>query len=140
MGRKSVGASNASTATNTGDEDTTVRSSPPTPTYSRHTDEQTKEKISQENASELRAYDSKVYQASVDMARVVETELRRLGVPFFCIDKALISTDEDGDEKGGGETTSTLVEEGGKKATKISKEELEGLKRRVLDLLVDLCS
>lgn len=94
-----------------------------------------KEKISQENASELRAYDSKVYQASVDMARVMETELRRLGVPFFCIDKALISTDED-DEK---ETSGAAVE-GKATTTKISKEELEVLKRRVLDLLVDLCS
>lgn len=100
-----------------------------------------KEKISQENATELRAYDSKVYQASVDMARVMESELRRLGVPFFCIDRALIiSTDEGDDEKGGGETTSRAVDEGGKKTTKISKEELEALKRRVLDLLVDLCS
>ena len=99
-----------------------------------------KEKISQENATELRAYDSKVYQASVDMSRVMESELRRLGVPFFCIDRALIiSTDEGDEEKGGGETTSR-VDEGGKKTTKISKEELEALKRRVLDLLVDLCS
>jgi hypothetical protein len=100
-----------------------------------------KEKISQENATELRAYDSKVYQASVDMARVVESELRRLGVPFFCIDRALIiSTDEGDDNTGGGETTSRAVDEGSKKATKISKEELEALKRRVMDLLVDLCS
>jgi hypothetical protein len=96
-----------------------------------------KDKISQENATELKAYDSKVYQASLDMARAMETELRRLGVPFFCIDRNLVSTDED--EKGGG-STFTLTEESKAKTTKISKEELEVLKRRVLDLLVDLCS
>lgn len=73
------------------------------------------------------------------MARVMETELRRLGVPFFCIDRTLVSSTEEEDEKGGGET-SGAAEDGGKKATKISKEELDVLKRRVLDLLVDLCS
>ena len=65
------------------------------------------------------------------MARVMETELRRLGVPFFCIDRGLVSTDEDEKE------TSGAAEEG---RPKISKEELDVLKRRVLDLLVDLCS
>lgn len=95
-----------------------------------------KEKLSQENATELQAYDSKVYQASVDMARAMEGELRRLGVPFFCIDRALVSATED--DKGG--TTSESAAEEGAKAKKISKEELEGLKKRVLDLLVDLCS
>lgn len=70
------------------------------------------------------------------MARSMESELRRLGVPFFCINHTLVSTAEI-DE---GETTSLPAEEGGKKTKKISKEELEGLKRRVLDLLVDLCS
>uniref|UniRef100_A0A093Y3G8 Auxin-induced protein AUX28 n=1 Tax=Talaromyces marneffei PM1 TaxID=1077442 RepID=A0A093Y3G8_TALMA len=62
---KSVGASSAGASTNaTSPEGTTG-------------------KISQENATELKAYDSKVYQASLDMARAMETELCRLGVPFF---------------------------------------------------------
>jgi hypothetical protein len=71
------------------------------------------------------------------MARAMSTELRRLGVPFFCIDRALISTAED--EKKEESTTSAGTEEKAK-TTKISTKELEALKRRVLDLLVDLCS
>lgn len=69
------------------------------------------------------------------MARAIESELRRLGVPFFCIDRALVTTEDDT-----GGTTSESVAEEGAKTKKISKEELEGLKKRVLDLLVDLCS
>lgn len=135
--RKSVGASNATT-TATSPEDATVRSFLQSIIICFKYLTIRKEKILQENATELKAYDSKVYRASLEMARAIETELRRLGVPFFCIDQALISNGDN--ERSAPETTSGVAVEGGKKVTKISKDELEALKRRVLDLLVDLCS
>ncbi|EED21674.1 conserved hypothetical protein [Talaromyces stipitatus ATCC 10500] len=100
------------------------------------------ERKKEDNASELKAYDSKVYQASLDMSRSMETELRRLGVPFFCIDRSLVLEDYEGKGKGKerteGESRSTTLD--CNKTSKISSKELEALKKRVLDLLVDLCS
>lgn len=88
------------------------------------------EQTEQENAAELKAYDSKVYQASIDMSRAMETELRRLGVPFFCINHSLLAGDSNSATATMSSTESSSV---------VSKDDLGALKKRVLDLLVDLC-
>lgn len=63
----------------------------------------------------------------MDMARAVETELRRLGVPFFCLSAESTAA-----------ASSKEKEKDKEKA--LSKDEVDALKRRVLDLLVDLCT
>lgn len=68
----------------------------------------------------------KVYKASVDMSKALDTELRHLGTPFFAIRSELV-----GAEHSIGETV-------GKPAA-ITKEELVKLQRRMLGLLEDLC-
>ncbi|CRG89798.1 hypothetical protein PISL3812_06837 [Talaromyces islandicus] len=82
-------------------------------------DQQTKE-----NAVELAYHDAKVYKAAAELSRTTEAELRRLGVPFFAVDESLVLSATDKD---------TVVE------GKISKEQLAVLKRRMLELLQDLC-
>jgi aspartate aminotransferase-like enzyme len=81
-----------------------------------------------ENAAELAYHDAKVYKAAAELARSTEAELRRLGVPFFAIDESLVLN-----------TTTTTATEAEKGEGKISKEELAVLKRRMLELLQDLC-
>lgn len=75
-----------------------------------------------ENAMELAYYDAKVYKAAADLSRTTEAELRRLGVPFFAIDESLVAKEKEETAEG-----------------KVSKEELAVLKRRMLELLQDLC-
>lgn len=75
------------------------------------------------------------------MSRAMETELRKLGVPFFCLDANLILSDE-------GESTTRTAKIANISAasaknnseSKISTAEVEALKKRIIDLLVDLCS
>ncbi|OKL61630.1 hypothetical protein UA08_03868 [Talaromyces atroroseus] len=91
-----------------------------------------KEVISRENATELLTYDTKVYQASVDLSRSMETELRKLGVPFFCLNGALTT--------GSITPASSASSKEKDKEKGLPEDELDLLKRRVLDLLVDLCT
>lgn len=68
----------------------------------------------------------KVYKASVDMAKALDVELRRLGMPFFAIRPELIGSESSDGEAIGNPTV-------------IPKEELAKLQRRMLGLLEDLC-
>ncbi|QKX62435.1 uncharacterized protein TRUGW13939_09596 [Talaromyces rugulosus] len=85
----------------------------------------------EENAVELAYHDAKVYKAATDLSRTTATELRRLGVPFFAIDESLVIVSTD--------TNNTNTTEEEKEGKKISKQELAVLKRRMLELLQDLC-
>jgi Protein of unknown function (DUF2458) len=60
------------------------------------------------------------------MSRSMEAELRKLGVPFFCPSASATGASSKREEK-------EKEKEGG-----LSKDELDVLKKRVLDLLVDL--
>ncbi|KAE8155223.1 hypothetical protein BDV25DRAFT_146347 [Aspergillus avenaceus] len=70
----------------------------------------------EEDQAELRKYDMKVYQASRQMSDALVSELKALQIPFFSIRASLV------DSKDG-----------------ISKEELGTLRKRMLEVLMDLC-
>lgn len=73
---------------------------------------------------ELETFDVKVYKGLVAMAKDFEGQLRKLGVPFFCIKADLVAGES---EKGG---TNGKV--------KLSKAELRELQGRMVSLLEDL--
>jgi hypothetical protein len=75
---------------------------------------------------EIENYDMKVYKASVEMAKALDSELRHLGTPFFAIRQELVG--------------SGAISEGtGDKPPTIPKEQLVKLQHRMLGLLEDLC-
>ncbi|KAH8698315.1 hypothetical protein BGW36DRAFT_426028 [Talaromyces proteolyticus] len=94
----------------------------------------TGDKIStdEENAIELRYYDAKVHRACVDMARSMESELRRLGVPFFSIKESLVLTTT-------GSATTSKESDGRKDGSPVSRDELAVMKKRMVEFLQDLC-
>lgn len=87
----------------------------------------------EENQSELRTYDDKVYRASVQMADAMTLELRGLGIPFFALRRGVV---RDGSENGDGDKVGVGVGVG---KQILNKDDLRILQRRVLELLQDLC-
>ncbi|PLB54269.1 hypothetical protein P170DRAFT_442390 [Aspergillus steynii IBT 23096] len=80
----------------------------------------------EEDEAELKRYDSKVYRASRQMAEAMAAELRGLQIPFFSIKPGLVdSSSETNSHPLSGEI--------------LTREELSGLQRRILELLQDLC-
>ena len=85
---------------------------------------------------ELERYDRKVYIACGEMIAATERELRGLGVPFFSVKEGFIRRDRGpnrGTVRGDG------AEEGQDGDGKIGEEELKALRRRMVELLEDLC-
>ena len=72
---------------------------------------------------ELKRYESKVYKAVQEMHAAMLTELRGMGVPFFCTDDARISQSE---------------EEVAADTGRISRTRLRDLQLRMLETLEDL--
>ncbi|KAE8389694.1 hypothetical protein BDV23DRAFT_156710 [Aspergillus alliaceus] len=79
----------------------------------------------EEDRAELTNYDMKVYKASKQMADAMMSELRALQIPFFSIKQSLV------------------VDSAGKAAESlnpgIGRDDLAVLRRRMLELLQDLC-
>lgn len=75
---------------------------------------------------EMKMYDRKVYRACEEMAAATVKELRKLGVPFFCVVDGSVS--EEGDRTAQA-----------KKQGTISQQDLTELKGRMMVLLEDLC-
>jgi hypothetical protein len=108
----------------------------------------------EENKAELASYDTKVHKAAVEMAQALDSELRMLGIPFFVLKPALVapaslsSNTEYNDQQ-----TSNVIEmrpepspDLSKRTTTIkttkellSRDELLASRRRILELLQDLC-
>lgn len=91
----------------------------------------------EDNLAEIKRYDGKVYKASVDMSRALDSELRALGIPFFAIQHKLVrprSMAEAADE------SASPHDNGTERKNIISTEQLAALQRRMLELLEDLCT
>lgn len=83
----------------------------------------------EEDQTELRTYDAKIYAASKQMAQALTLELRGLGIPFFSIRRDLVS---------GHENKSNNADDK-KQNDKLPRDELSALQRKMLELLQDLC-
>ncbi|KAL1968524.1 hypothetical protein VTN77DRAFT_1734 [Rasamsonia byssochlamydoides] len=106
-----------------------------------------------ENEAELKHYDAKVYKASVDMSKAMESELRNLGIPFFAIKPSLIAPEDKKKDRAdelrssdplllgaaSASASAPTTAERKETTTMISKVELLTLQRRMLELLQDLC-
>ncbi|PTU19165.1 hypothetical protein P175DRAFT_0440841 [Aspergillus ochraceoroseus IBT 24754] len=93
----------------------------------------------EEDRAEVKNYDAKVYKASTQMAHAMQTELRSLNVPFFCLRSDLIDPIADGaaaEAKTGGGGSFTLNPA---LSGRLPRDEVLGFQRRMLDLLQDLC-
>ncbi|KAL4972171.1 hypothetical protein BDW66DRAFT_8996 [Aspergillus desertorum] len=92
----------------------------------------------EEDLAEIRNYDVKVHRASKQMSDSLLMELKAMNVPFFCIKKSLITgetvTQNPGHRASPGPATITLDKQG-----RLSVDELSALRRRMLELLQDLC-
>lgn len=77
-----------------------------------------------EEISELRACDQKIYALLKKSAAEIDRELRAMRVPFFAIKHELVSSAE--------------IRNGGLKPGMVSREELMTLQRRILQLLEEL--
>jgi hypothetical protein len=90
----------------------------------------------EDDQAEIKRYDAKVYKASVDMSRALDSELRALGIPFFAIQHKLVRPPSMVETV----NYSTPVEaEGTESKDIISTEQLAAFQRRMLELLQDLC-
>jgi hypothetical protein len=97
-------------------------------TSSRHSNRLSPAQQQQEEDTELKGFDRKVYAALQQMAVAMDRELTALGVPFFAIRHDLIATQ-----------TSTKSEAGGGGGDgMITKVELRELQKRMLLFLQDL--
>jgi hypothetical protein len=70
------------------------------------------------------------------MARAMEGELRGMGIPFFCLKGGLVGT-SGGSLTGG--TMSSSSTTAAKTTTNLTTDEAADLKRKMLELLLDLC-
>ncbi|KAL4911598.1 hypothetical protein BDW74DRAFT_10601 [Aspergillus multicolor] len=94
----------------------------------------------EEDLTEVRNYDAKVYRASKQMADAMLAELKALEVPFFCINKGLIASDASKQNHQQGGLPSNHPGPGTPdKQGRLSLDELTALQRRMLELLQDLC-
>ena len=85
---------------------------------------------------ELERYDRKVYIACGEMIAATERELRGLGVPFFSVKEWFIRRDRGANrETVSGDGVGGAQDRDGK----IGEEELMALRRRMVELLEDLC-
>ncbi|KAL2012748.1 hypothetical protein VTN00DRAFT_273 [Thermoascus crustaceus] len=89
----------------------------------------------EEDRAEITNYDAKVYKASVDMAKALDSELRALGIPFFALKHSLVSSTSPPDKT----DTTEQQQKRGDTTTTVTREELLSLQRRMLELLQDLC-
>ncbi|KAJ5577877.1 uncharacterized protein N7459_006841 [Penicillium hispanicum] len=90
-----------------------------------------------EDRAELANYDAKVYKASVQMADALIAELRGLKIPFFVLNQRLI---QDASTSPPGTTVPSQDQSIiGATSSKLTKHEVAGLQRRMLELLQDLC-
>lgn len=89
----------------------------------------------EENETELRIYDEKVYKASVQMIEAMTSELRALGVPFFVIRRDLLV---DHPVQPDSREDSAKQQEQPRQGP-LTRDDLSALQRRMLDLLLDLC-
>ncbi|KAF3491120.1 uncharacterized protein GIQ15_00637 [Arthroderma uncinatum] len=86
----------------------------------------------QEDELEIKHYDDKVYKASTEMSKALDSELKALGIPFFAIKQDLIRpSPSDGSSKPEDVNSST--------DNCITPEEATVLRQRMLELLQDLC-
>ena len=85
-----------------------------------------------EERKELEVYNAKVYRALSEMSRAIDTELRALGVPFFAIKHEMVTQVPTADNH----TASGISNAGS--AVLLSKDELLGLQKRMVQLLEDL--
>ncbi|KAJ9231199.1 hypothetical protein DTO207G8_2860 [Paecilomyces variotii] len=90
----------------------------------------------EEDRAELNNYDAKVYKASADMAKALDSELRALGIPFFAVKHSLVKAEA---EKAISQPSATRTKPEGSGDGTLSREELSALQRRMLELLQDLC-
>ncbi|KAJ9302253.1 hypothetical protein DTO271G3_1119 [Paecilomyces variotii] len=90
----------------------------------------------EEDRAELNNYDAKVYKASADMAKALDSELRALGIPFFAVKHSLVKAEA---EKAISGPSATRTKPEGSGDGTLSREELSALQRRMLELLQDLC-
>ncbi|GAD93734.1 conserved hypothetical protein [Paecilomyces variotii No. 5] len=94
----------------------------------------------EEDRAELSNYDAKVYKASADMSKALDSELRALGIPFFAVNHSLVKAAPGGAEKAISESSATHTKPEGSGDGSLSREELSALQRRMLELLQDLCN
>ncbi|KAL1861918.1 hypothetical protein Plec18170_000742 [Paecilomyces lecythidis] len=99
-----------------------------------------REKTAEEDRAELSNYDAKVYKASADMAKALDSELRALGIPFFAVKHTLVkaAAGEGGKAMSESSAIHTKLEES--EDGMLSREELSALQRRMVELLQDLCN
>ncbi|KAL8948746.1 MAG: hypothetical protein Q9222_005099, partial [Ikaeria aurantiellina] len=74
----------------------------------------------EEQDKELRDYDKKVHKAYTEMCAATFKDLKRMGIPFFCIDEAECVGEGEGEEG------------------KVGKSELERLRGRMVGFLEDM--
>lgn len=98
------------------------------------------EKTAEEDRAELSNYDAKVYKASADMAKALDSELRALGIPFFAVKHTLVKAAASEGDKAISESSAIHTKLEGSEDGTLSREELSALQRRMLELLQDLCN
>jgi hypothetical protein len=92
----------------------------------------------EENRAELDNYDMKVYKASRQMADAMMGELRALQIPFFSIKQSLVF--DSAGKEGAGLGVGSLHSTGDSRGQRgLGSDELAVLRRRMLELLQDLC-
>ncbi|PGH21358.1 hypothetical protein AJ80_03275 [Polytolypa hystricis UAMH7299] len=88
----------------------------------------------EDELAEVKNYDKKVYKALTEMSKALDTELRAFGIPFFAIQHDLVRPPSDSEA----DITSANAAKT-KQKDSISAEELSALRKRMLELLEDLC-
>lgn len=93
-------------------------------------------KTTQEDLQEMTAYDTKVYRASIDMARAMSVELQSLGVPFFGIPEDKIRVGHQPYE-----VCDTSIDRPPLTLSteSVDRKELVKLQKKMLELLEDMC-
>ncbi|KAK2873340.1 hypothetical protein FQN49_002436 [Arthroderma sp. PD_2] len=91
------------------------------------------EAVPQEDELEIKQYDEKVYKASAEMTRALDSELKALGIPFFAIKQELIRSPSSDDSS----SKQASINNGTDNC--ITQEEVALLRLRMLELLQDLC-
>ena len=87
--------------------------------------------------AELKRYDMKVYQASIEMVTAMTMELKNLGVPFFGIRVDLLGSQRAEETSPNYDARNDIVQKGS--TGRLGGDDLRKLQRRMLELLEDLC-
>ena len=86
----------------------------------------------EEDREELQRYDAKIYRACKDMESFMTAEMEALRIPFFCIRPELVGSSL--------EIESSASEDSPGQKDRLSPEQLNTLKKRVVELLEDMCT